>query len=51
MGKKSGTVKSRTPKYLAALGRSNSPCFAFAGTVNGGLFPAHLLIPGYKKAH
>lgn len=39
MGKKSGASKSRTPKYLADRARSNPPYFAFAGTVNGGLFP------------
>jgi hypothetical protein len=45
MGKNDGAFIGSVPKYLAALGPSNCPYFAFASSVHGGLFPVLSLDP------
>ena len=39
IGKQEGVLKFWIPKYFWARGLSKEPYLAFAGNVNGGLFP------------
>ena len=43
IGKKSGALSSKVPKYFSARGRSSLPYAALAGRVQGGLLPGVLL--------